>query len=800
MTKRILLIGDSARINTGYGVVLRNIGNSLAKDDRFEVRQLGLYEQVAKTNKNAEEVNFQIYEPRYNLMYEDKVGEKTFNDILREYCPHIVLTVGDPWYLYYVGSSKIKNKFTWISYVPVDGEPYPRVMPYGGKWLRLADITAKPDYVIAFTEFGKDVLAKANINVFDVINHGTDVDVYRPLEDKLSFRKEFFKDYPDIENSILFGFVGRNQFRKNLPSILKAWKLFTEKFETDKKCYLYLHTPNNDTFKGFNLPEVIKELNIKEHTIILPENLISGIGITEKDMNKLYNSFDCLVSGTMGEGWSLTFSDCMSAGTPIIVPNYSGHLEFASEAAWLINIKDYIIEIISGINRAIIDENHLSELMIKFVNLTDEEKSNLSKACVDRAKDFQWRNVNKKWAELINGIDIVDYKFSKEDFGLRKQDEIFIGDGGRYKIVASPVDISCSPTKYPKVGFVSTYNEKCGIATYTSNLKKAIKDVSGEENGVVFSELADYKILFKQIASSNINILHWQHEPGIIDYGNTLMKFILDMKRVRPDIKHVFTLHAEHPVIKSNIDGLADVAILHANKDGYNFNTTQAFNIEHPLPEYTISDEIRNEYREKIGIKDKIVIGFNGFMTPAKALDQMLKYMGKFIQERDDIVLYFLNSYPENITAKENAERLFGSMTDIINEFDIKDKVIIDTEFYSKEEMSKRIQTFDVGISYMGGETLSQSGSIAEMIANGIPVIASNIGHFKHMIKNGFCIPIEDGSNVGIFANTLKSIITSDNFVITLNSIKTKIIANIGNFSYKEFAKKHLDIYTRLIK
>lgn len=1170
MRKRILIIGDSARVSTGYGVVCKRIGNQLFDNENFEVKQIGIFDRAAGDNKNG--VNFEVIPTRYSMTPgQDRHGDKTFDEVVREFCPHIVITVGDPWHLYYIGAHKIKNKFKWLSYVPVDGDPYPRVMPYNGKWLRLADVTDKPDYVIAFNKFGKNTLEKAGVKVHEVINHGVDIDLFRPLENKKEFKKRYFaKNVKEPEDAIIFGFIGRNQFRKNLPSLLKAWKIFIEKYKPNKKCYLYFHTPNNDTFRGFNLPEIIDTLGVPDDTIILPEHLMSGVGISETDLNKLYNSFDCFVTGTMGEGWcllpgqkiitnngtkniediksgdkvlthtgrfkkvtqllsrkideeisvikayntnkeikltknhqvysmsrpknkykknkdwlgelswresdkinkgdvvsfpkiseeetiyddiiidlkdlddnilyddnyvwyksgydkisgkikkynrfieydekmayvhgwyiaegstyskeesSIEFSlsggeadvamkiqdvlldkfnvhanikkldgkyvttvraygkilslyfkqfgrgsnnktlplmyivnhrkdllrktlssywsgdgsfsgkrtristssermkndlilifsildykfsiskesraeqyeisfhknknnshsnkmwstdtdyrllvkdtkvekysgivynlsveddnsyctdgfvvhnclpglEAMAAGTHTIMPNYSGHLEYAEGTSWLTNIKDYIVETVSGINRAIIDENHLASQMNDFVNLSIKDRKILIDSHVKKAKKFQWINVNKKWVDLIEGIDVVDYSFNKEDFLLKPQDSIFVEQDGKYKIVASPIDISVSPKNSPKIGFVSTYNEKCGIATYTKNLKNSIESVFEEKNGVIFSELADYNILFKQIINSNVDILHWQHEPGIIAYDNTIMRFLMDLKKVRPNLKNVFTLHAVHPVIKSNIDGFADYIIMHSNKDDYVLMHTKSSIIDHPLPKYEVSENDRIEFRKKLNFDGKTVIGFNGFLTPSKGLDSILKYVGEYIKNNKNIVLYFLNSMPESPQAIMSSERLLGSMNDIIKEMGIKDNVVIDTTFYSKEDMSKRIQTFDIGCCYIGGETMSQSGSIAEIVANQVPVLASNVGHFSHMIKNNFAIPVNDGGSVENFSNSIIELIESQIFDNVIKKTRDNIVKNIDRFSYDNFAISHMNIYNSLI-
>jgi glycosyltransferase involved in cell wall biosynthesis len=807
MKKRILIIGDSAALNTGYGVVCKNIGNYIIENSDCEVKQIGLYHHYYLKGK-TNDVKFEIISQRYNALHPsiDKYGQKTFQDVMMEYCPHVVITIGDPWHLFYVNNSAVRNKFTWISYIPVDGEPYPKVMFFGGKWLRLSDVSSAPDINIAFTDFGKKVLEEAGVHVDYVIPHGVDTNIFFKKEKANDFSKQYFSSkIENLNNITMFGFVGRNQLRKNIPSILKAWSIYKNRYKNNEKVensYLYIHTPADDTPNGFNLSEIILNLNEKSEVdlrknIILPNNLRQGNGLNEVDLNNLYNSFDCLVSGTMGEGWGLTHLEAMAVGVPTILPDYSGHLHYAQGVSWLIPIKDYFVELISSINRAIIDENTLADMMKKFVDLDKSELSLFQEKSIQRAKEYDWSLVNQKWLNVINEINVEDFSFDKETFGLKPQDKVFIDENNRFKIVAEPIDNNLQTEKAKKIGYITTYNEKCGIATYSRNLKDSIEKVVNEKCITVFSELKDYSILFDQIVKSNIDILHWQHEPGIIFSDHNLMKFLMELKRIKPNIKNVFTLHSEAMQLIDMLDGLVDFFILHKNKINIQkLKHTDFTVIEHPV--YVYDEYDIQQLKKDLNLTDKFVIGSTGFMTPAKSLDAIFSSIAPFMKQNKNVVFYFLNALHGNEDMRNKGNQIIGSINDIAKEYNIQDQIIIDTTFHDRDEMAKRIQTFNVGISFMPFDSASHSGSIAEMVGNKIPVICSNVTHFGNVIKHGICFAVNDSGNANIFGQMLINFLSSIGLNNALSDMKNKISSKLKDLSYDNFAEKHIEIYNMI--
>jgi glycosyltransferase involved in cell wall biosynthesis len=156
--------------------------------------------------------------------------------------------------------------------------------------------------------------------ILKYIPHGLSNDIYFPINEThpeyknlTQFRNELFKN--DIPEFVVF-FNSRNIRRKQIPDILIAFRLFLERLTPEKasKCKLVLHT------------EEISEAGTDLHTVkeyFFDDNfsnnvLFSTRKLLPNQLNYLYNIADVQILISSNEGWGLTLTEAMLAGTPII--------------------------------------------------------------------------------------------------------------------------------------------------------------------------------------------------------------------------------------------------------------------------------------------------------------------------------------------------------------------------------------------------------------------------------------------------------------------------------------------------
>ena len=135
----------------------------------------------------------------------------------------------------------------------------------------------------------------------------------------LELRQRLFGDKNDAIKFVLF-FNSRNIRRKMIPDIILAYRTFVDHFVTNKEeVALLLHTQPIDE-NGTNLYEVI------ENTCPNRNIFFTGGMVEPSLLNALYNIADVTIGIGSNEGWGLSMTESVMAGTPIIA-NVTGGLQ-----------------------------------------------------------------------------------------------------------------------------------------------------------------------------------------------------------------------------------------------------------------------------------------------------------------------------------------------------------------------------------------------------------------------------------------------------------------------------------------
>jgi hypothetical protein len=164
---------------------------------------------------------------------------------------------------------------------------------------------------------------KAKDRILRYVPHGLNPDIYKPISDDdielNKFKKNFFNN--DIPEFVAF-FNSRNIRRKQIPDTMMAFRVFLDGLDKEKadKCKLVLHT-EGVTDAGTDLYKVAE--------YIFSENYPNAVHFSHKklsqqELNWLYNIADVQILITSNEGWGLTITEAILAGTPIIANTTGG--------------------------------------------------------------------------------------------------------------------------------------------------------------------------------------------------------------------------------------------------------------------------------------------------------------------------------------------------------------------------------------------------------------------------------------------------------------------------------------------
>ena len=379
---RVLTIGESPLINSGFANVLRKL-NDYFISLGHEIEQLGWCQTAAMPNSVYDYPIHPVNYPKGHMY-----GSDIFDNIVMNFKPDIVFSLGDPYMVDWIPRMQTRDDFTWIGYTPIDSKPIPSV------WVKTME---DMDFPVTYSYFGKEVLdeqlTKAK-NPAKMLYHGIDTDVFYPVDGN-----KIRKRHKIPEDTFVLLYVGVNSARKQIPRMLEAFKIFSEGKE-DVMLYLHTTLAHNAGREGWWLQELLPRLGIVEKTMMAKKAGPIG-GADERTMRLTYNISDVLISPSSCEGFGLPFIEAGACGIPSIAVNYSSMPELLEGRGELVPASDWTYHTPYCQKRALIDIDEFANRMEKIY-----QDRKLLKEYGDNAYEFaqslSWENILPQFGELID--------------------------------------------------------------------------------------------------------------------------------------------------------------------------------------------------------------------------------------------------------------------------------------------------------------------------------------------------------------------------------------------------------------
>jgi glycosyltransferase involved in cell wall biosynthesis len=325
--KKILLICDDIRVHSGVATV--------AKEIILQTCQHFNWVNIAGSIKHPEAgkrldisedtINMSgVKDPSVMLYPVDGYGEnRVIREIINIERPDAIMLITDPRYFMHVWNMEQEiRKSIPIAYLNIwDDYPAPQYnQPYYEACDLLMGISKQT------VNINKIVLKNVNKpRIFKYVPHGLNSDIYKPIKkDNPEFVKWKKDTFGNKEYDFVLFFNSRNIRRKQIPDTMLAFRAFLDSLPKEKadKCLLLMKT-ELVTDAGTHLGKVKEYFFSQDY----PNNVqIIDNRLETNQLNYLYNMADCQILITSNEGWGLTLTEAILAGTPIIA-NVTGGMQ-----------------------------------------------------------------------------------------------------------------------------------------------------------------------------------------------------------------------------------------------------------------------------------------------------------------------------------------------------------------------------------------------------------------------------------------------------------------------------------------
>lgn len=499
--------------------------------------------------------------------------------------------------------------------------------------------------------------------------------------------------------------------RKGLDALLEAWgQAFTCR---DHVCLI---------IKTFSNPHNDVEARLAAHrqanpdypdVFLLWEDLPAG------QLKSLYEQCHALVAPSRAEGFGLPMAEAMLSGLPVITTGWSGQLDFCTpETAWLTRFEFEPAETHFELPDSVWaspDPDHLASQMQAVQNASASHRHEVASAAANRLREsFSWTQVALRLTNQAHRI--IEHRQTGH------------------------------PDRPLRVGWVSSWNQRCGLATYSRHLIEQ----NQRDDIRVYAPRLDAE----PEAPDGPNVTRcWDQDDRdpLTHLGDCLLADAVDVVVIQMNLYFYDYTALAGLVSRLQDHGVVVTLTLHAT---FEPEPRKALGELRPalahcdrVLVHTVGDLNRlaraglegNATLLPHGILEppatrvswphqgKRCIASYGFALPHKGLEQLLEAFAGLHQRHPDTVLLLLNAQH----ADPSSEQVIATLQQRIQELGLDNAVHTEHRFLDDDHSLGLLQHAElIAMPYQNtGE--SASGAVRMAIASGTPVMVTPLPVFE---------------------------------------------------------------------
>ena len=458
--------------------------------------------------------------------------------------------------------------------------------------------------------------------------------------------------------------------------------------------------------------------------------------LDEHQMDFLYHVADALVLPSRGEGFNLPAAEGMARGLPVILTRHSGHLDFCNDE------NSFLIDCVSDFSASHLKipnsfwARPLIQQLVRALKTAYRDGRSAETMTAARASRGREDASRLRWRDVAERIDAFVEHLEKRPVMRRKL----------------------------RLGWVSTYNARCGIATHSQHLLEFFdKDafditILADDQEAVGPDPDNVVRLWSKDGSGLANVTNhlitgrfdaalFQYNAAFFDadyFADALVAlsdagistFVM-MHRTRhlEDYHSLFSHRkltgALHSCTRIFVHGLDDVDRL--RECGLTENVVL---LAHGVIERSTMD--MDAVRNLLGLSDfSPVIGTFGFLLPGKGLTELIHGFALILRAHPSAYLLMLNADYPSPESQEQRERCEA----LVRLLEIEGHSSQINEFLDIEETLFLLSACDAIVFPYRQSEESASGAVRLGLATGRPVLTTPLPIFSDLSEIVYQLP-----------------------------------------------------------
>jgi predicted GH43/DUF377 family glycosyl hydrolase/glycosyltransferase involved in cell wall biosynthesis len=336
-----------------------------------------------------------------------------------------------------------------------------------------------------------------------------------------------------------------------------------------------------------------------------------------------------------------------------------------------------------------------------------------------------------------------------------------------------------------RIAFAATYPpRRCGIATFTSDLVRAIREADSrtqcrvaaiDERSTVRAYGQEvrwrirqggpvsYMAAAREIDRSNADVVCVQHEFGLYGlwkgggyigdqwiegtYENHLTPFLDELKK--PALVTLHTVLPEpSPSIRDAVRSIAEsahglvvmaetaVEILH---DVYGVAAKPTV-IPHGMPH--IEPKGRRRLKAKLDLDGRQIVSTFGLVGPGKGLEYVIEAMPSVVEKHPD-ALYLVAGQTHPELLKQRGEEYRNRLVELVHKLGLSDHVVFVNQYLEQQDIIDALLATDVYVTPYLDPNQITSGTLSYALGAGKAVVSTPYLHAKEALGDGRGVLVE---------------------------------------------------------